>query len=135
MSVPEGQRKEGRFTLLIKAEELARYTIVITANEKVFLPMYQRALTDKINSYAIDIYTKLRTANEIEVHELGDWEERDKLQKQAADCCNNLLALIDIAKRVFHLNSKRVKYWGTMIVEVRNRIRAWNRSDERRYSY
>lgn len=35
MSVPVGEREEGKFSLLIKAESLARYTIEITANEKV----------------------------------------------------------------------------------------------------
>lgn len=33
MSVPAGEREEGKFTLPIKAEYLARYTLTITANE------------------------------------------------------------------------------------------------------
>lgn len=32
-----------------KARDLASYTIQITANEKIFLPQFQRALTDSIN--------------------------------------------------------------------------------------
>lgn len=134
MSVPEGMRKEGKFLLLIKAEELTRYTIVITKNEKVFLPEYQRALTDDLISFAKDIYIKIRTANDILVRTKDDWLERCKLQKEAVRCCNNLLALLDIAYRVFHLNSKRVRYWGAMIVDVRNRTRAWNENDAKRYS-
>ena len=52
MSVPEGARGDGKFSLEIRAEELARYTMQITANEKVFLPEYQRALTDDIITQA-----------------------------------------------------------------------------------
>lgn len=48
MSVPVGEREEGKFSLLIKAESLARYTIEITANEKVFLPEYRKQVTDDI---------------------------------------------------------------------------------------
>ncbi len=31
MAVPEGERGEGKFSLLIHAEELTRYTMIITA--------------------------------------------------------------------------------------------------------
>jgi hypothetical protein len=139
MSVPEGERKDGKFTLLIKAEELARHTMIITTNEKIFLPEYQRALTDDIITQAKDAYIKIRTANDIlvrmgTVYQEEDWQYRRKLQQEAAICCNNLLALIDIAYRLFHLSSKRVKYWGSMAVDVRNRVRAWSQSDASRFS-
>ena len=49
MSVPEGLRGTGRLEVIEKALDLADYTITITANSKIFLPEYQRSLTDDIN--------------------------------------------------------------------------------------
>lgn len=84
MSVPEGERTEGRYSLEVKAEELAKYTIIITANEKVFLPEYRRAITDDIINLAKNAYLKIRAANRIAVrvntvyHE-SDWQDRRRL--------------------------------------------------------
>ena len=40
---------------------------------------------------------------------------------------------MDLAHRIFHLSSKRVKYWGTLTIEVRNRIQGWMDRDAQRY--
>lgn len=40
MSVPEGAREDNKFTLPVKAEELAEHTLRVTKNEKLFLPQY-----------------------------------------------------------------------------------------------
>ena len=64
MSVPAGEREEGKFTLPIKAEYLARYTLTITANEKVFSPEYRRSVTDDIVETAKNIYLNIREAND-----------------------------------------------------------------------
>lgn len=135
MSVPEGLREEGKFALAIKAEALARYTISISANEKVFLPEYQRALTDDIITQAKNAYILIREANDIQVKTQRDWRERDRVQKEAIKCLKRLLCLIDLAFKVFHLSSKRVKYWGGMVIDVRNKTAAWNRSDSSRYTF
>ena len=114
MSVNESERGKGKFDVLIKANGLAVYTIRITKNPKIFLPEYQTALTNDIIHTAKEIFTKAWTANNIRVgDEPRNWLERKKLQQEAARECNNLLALIQIAKPLYHLTSKRVKYWGT----------------------
>lgn len=139
MSVPEGARGEGKFSLEIKAEELASYTMRITANEKVFLPEYQRALTDDIITQAKNAYLFIKEANGIRVDKNSDSyarnkRERRRLQEEAIKCLRRLLPLIDLARRVFHLNLKRVKYWGGMVINIRDRTRNWMESDVRRFS-
>ena len=62
------------------------------------------------------------------------WKERKRLQEEAARDCNNLLALMQIAKTLFHLETRRVKHWGKKTIEVRNRIRDWKDGDSRRYN-
>lgn len=114
MSVNESERGKGKFDVLIKANDLAVYTIRITKNPKIFLPEYQTALTNDIIHTAKEIFTKAWTANNIRVgDEPRNWLERKKLQQEAARECNNLLAFIQMAKPLYHLTSKRVKYWGT----------------------
>lgn len=139
MSVPVGERSEGKFSLAIKAESLVRYTLEITSNENVFLPMYRERLTDEIVMHALGAYMEIRDANDVVVHtgsnkQHSEWMERYQHQKLALQHCRRLLWLIDIAHRVFHLSSKRVKYWGEMTINVRNRVQSWMQRDEERYS-
>ena len=139
MSVPAGEREEGRFTLPMKAEELANYTIRITANEKVFLPEYRKQVTDDIVETAKNIYLNIREANDTSVRvgtifHRKDLMDRNALQRKALRDSRRLLYLIDLAHRIFHLSSKRVAYWGMMVKNVRNRIQGWMDDDLNRYA-
>lgn len=135
MSVPEGQRGKGKFTVPTKANMLSIYTVKICCNKKVFLPEYQHALTDDIIRTAKDIFIHCWTANNIRVGKDEEKrKERRRLQEQAANDCNNLLALMQMAQTLFHLKLKRIKYWGERTIEVRTLIRSWIESDTKRYS-
>lgn len=134
MSVPVNQRGEGKLTVLVKANELAVYTIQICCNQNVFKPEYQSALTNDIISAAKDIFVHAWTANGIHVGDSPERAaERRRLQEQAITDCSTLLALIGIAHKLFHLPGKRVKYWGGLTIEVRRMLRAWRDSDGKRY--
>lgn len=134
MSVPEGLRGNGRLEVIEKALDLADYTITITANSKIFLPEYQRSLTDDINRIALAIYVDAWTANNIKVTNEESYMERRRLQEKAARNCNNLLALMQLAQKVFHLKLKRIKFWGEKTLNVRSLLRAWRESDYKRYA-
>lgn len=133
MSVPEGLRGTGKLKIIEDARFLSKYTITITANQKVFLPEYQRSLTDDINRIALAIFTEAFSANEIKVKCADDYKERRRLQDSAYNNCTELLALVHLAQAVFHLKLKRVQYWGNVIVNVKNLLKAWKESDYRRY--
>lgn len=138
MSVSVGERDEGKFTLAVKVEYLARYTIEITANENVFLPEYRRAVTDDIISTAKNIYLGIREANDVTVRvgtvfHLEDFRERNRLQRKALRDCKRLLYLIDLAHRVFHLSTKRVKYWSQIVKNVKDRVHGWIDDDMKRF--
>ena len=134
MSVPVNQRSHGKLEACVKAHELCCYTLRITSNKKIFIADFQLALTDRINETALNIYSMCWSANNILVNSADDMNRRLDLQEQAAVSCNILLSLMDIAKSIFHLSSKRVKYWGGLTIEARNLIRAWRDSDRKRYS-
>lgn len=133
MSVPEGKRSQSHLEIFVKAKKLAHYTIQICSNEKIFEPKYQNAITNDIIKSAKDIYIKCWTANSIRVVDNETYKLRHRIQKEAHQECNNMLATIQIAGSVFHLKSKRIKYWGEMILEVRNMISKWGKSDNERY--
>ena len=134
MSVPVNQRTHGKLEACVKAHDLCCYTLQITANKKNFTPEFQEALTNRIIEAAIDIHTLCWSANNILVNSTDDLRERTTYQGKAAIRCNILLSLIDIAKRVFHLSTKRATHWAGKTIETRNLIRAWRESDLKRYS-
>ena len=117
MSVPVNQRTHGRLEVCVKAHDLCCYTLQITANKKNFTPEFQQSLTNRIVEAAIDIHTLCWSANNILVNSIDDLRERTMYQEKAAIKCNILLSLIDVAKRIFHLSTKRVTYWADPGVE------------------
>lgn len=138
MSVTVDQREEGKFSLAVKAESLTSYTLEITANENVFVPEYRRGLTDDIVETAKNIYLGIREANDVTVRmgtrfQLKDYTDRNELQREALRNCKRLLYLIDLAHRRFHLSSKRVKYWGKLVKNVKDRIHGWIDDDTERF--
>lgn len=137
MAVPESQRSKSRFEVFIKAQSLCVYTIKICTNQNVFLPQYQNALTNDLIRTSKDIFIDCWTANNIEIRSKNDYDnykERKRLQEKAIRECTNLLAMMQIAQSLFHLKTKRIKYWGEKTVEVKNLIRRWKESDNERFS-
>ena len=128
--VNEGERDKSKFEAVIKAMELADYVLNITDNEKNFKPGY---LTDLIRGTAMKIFLLANHANEIKVEDEDDRAERLRSQKQAIRAANDLLALIQMSRKTFHLTSKRIKYWGGKTVYVRNAIHSWHKGDIKRY--
>ena len=136
MSVPVNQRSHGKLEACSKAYELVTYTLKITKNKKIFTVEYQECLTNHIISAALDIFMMASSANEKLVkseNDLQNYQDRLGLQRAALDRCGDLIRLIYIAKPVFHLTSKRVKYWHGLTKETKNLIKAWNEADEKRF--
>lgn len=133
MSVTEDNRKEGKLKVCVLARKVANHTLVVTANEKIFVPRFQK-LTDELIKTALGISMHCWTANNIRVTCRDDWLERNRLQKLAVRECDELLALIDIARPQFHLRLQKVRHWGLLAVEAKQYIKAWNEKDKARYS-
>lgn len=132
--MPVSKRNENQtLKTLLLAMDLAYYTIRICCNENVFSPKYKNAVTDDLIRLAKDIYINLRTANGIKVETREDLELRTGYQLRAKADCDTLLAELDIAKRVFHLSSRRVVYWAGKTMECREYIMKWRESDVKRF--
>ena len=140
MSVPKDSRTEGNLRAHILARNHALYVIQITQNEKIFDPMYHQAITDDLVRTSKQIFDLLWTANGIKVtsrpgfNDRRDlYHERRGLIEEAIKLCRTMLSGIEIAHKAFHLTTKRVEYWSGLVIEIRNKARAWVDSDYHRY--
>ena len=132
MSVPVPKRKPGELEVNTEARELCVYTLRITGNAKTF-PLDQASFSEEMRRTALQIHTLCWRANNIKV--AGDaqrYYDRLKTQDIAGDLCNDLYAMIEVAKPLYHLSSRRCVYWQNMVVNLRTRIRAWRESDAKR---
>jgi hypothetical protein len=134
MSVPQGQRSESKLEVFVKARELAAYTITICRNEKKFDPTFD-FFTHELTSGALGIARDVWSANNVKVVNEDDLRTRLALQERAARRCNDLLSDMQIAQRVFHLETRRIRHWGGMAADTRNLIRKWRESDASRYRH
>ena len=117
-----------------KALDLALHTVQICNNRKVFLVEYQKEITDDIVKTAKDIYIHAMDGNYVYVSKDNDnWKRRVVCQTDAIACCNRLLALINLARRAFHLRGNKVTYWSKMVLETRALLSAWKESTVAQY--
>lgn len=134
MSVPEPMRHKGRLEVHVKAQYLASYTIKILGNIKVFNPEVDDELIRRIKRCALDIYAKGWSANRIRAETNAiNRAMRYRLQREAWMLCSEMQTYIGVAKQVFHLRHKRMKYWNGLITDVQTLLQAWIESDVRRY--
>lgn len=135
MSVNKGKRKtqKSKLQVLVMTKGLASYTIRICKNQKVFLVECNTAITNDIVHIATMIHVYAWNANNIKVKNAEQANQRRNLQNKAVVLCNNLLPLIQIAQEVFHLKTKRVKFWSKKVIAVREMLKKWRDADRRRY--
>ena len=130
--MPVPNRSEGELEVNTKARALTVYTLKILENEKWF-PKTQQAFISKVQDCVIEIQSLCWEANNIKVGSNAErYKRRIDLQDQAAEKCNRLMMLIETAKPLFHLESKRVRYWIKNTKELRNYIRGWHDKDVER---
>ena len=134
MSVPEPIRHKGRLEVHVKAQFLAYYTSKILGNKNAFDPEIDERLIARMKTCSEDIYIRAWQANKIraETNRI-DRITRYNLQGEAILLCDELHACIGIAKPVFHLRTRKVKYWSGLITEVRKLLQSWKESDVKRY--
>lgn len=117
-----------------KALDLALHTIKICDNDNVFDPKYRASLTNDIIECAKQIYLDVWIGNNIYVKQgNGRWKNREKYQLEAIAKCNELIGLINLARRLFHLKGKKVRYWTQMTIDTSAMIRKWHEANAKQY--
>jgi len=133
LAVPEGKRTESKLAVQTKAVEMANYTITICSNENNFPKRYRWCLTNKIVDTAIEIMNDINTANSIYVSTKNDYELRREFQTKALAYTARLLGLMELAYVRFNIEDKRIRYWTQLVVDTRELIKKWKKSDSNRY--
>ena len=134
MTVPVGKRGENILEVWLKAVELAKYTMEITANTKSFPGRY-RPMVERINAAAIEAAGDLWKANKVFVGQGCDpraREDRRFLQNRAINHLDDLLFLIDLSGKLLHRDGKKSAYWAGMAVKVKQLAAKWRDSDRSR---
>lgn len=135
MSVQVGKRTQGDLTVIVKAKEMAIYTIRITNNEKNFPRRYRLSIVNKMQDKAFEIVTCLIEANEIYPRTKEELQVRRMKQRQAMAYCRSLMTMIDISKELFAIESDKVAFWARGIFEVRTLTAAWLKKDQEKFNF
>ena len=132
MSVRVSDRNTGVLEVNTKARELTVYTLKVLSNEKWF-PASQSVYIQKMQDCVLEIQALCWEANNIKVNDIQRrYDRRLELQEQAVSKCDRMQMLIETAKPLFHLDTKRVTFWIDQTKELRSMINAWNTSDIKR---
>lgn len=132
-NIPDTPQNRGLYACDF-ARKLAIHTIKICKNKNIFLEEYDDSVTSKIVGISIDIFTHAWGANTIKVDKSPErWRNRKNLQELSINECNRLIGMIQIAKPLFHLKSKKVKYWIELASKARNYLQKWKEADVNRY--
>jgi hypothetical protein len=133
LAVPEGKRTKSKLEVQTKAIELLNYTTSICSNEKIFPKRHRWDISGRIVESAWMIHDDINTANSIFVSAKIDYEMRREHQIRALAYTARLLGQIDFAYVKFHIESRRIKYWTQLVVDERELLKRWKKSDSNRY--
>ena len=138
MAINVGQRhvkdtpRNNMLYALDKARDLSVHTMKICSNKNIFTEEYSY-ITQKVVDTSLNIYMDAKRANDIKVISNGDAMRRLSLQDAAVSECDELFALIELSKRLFHLKSKKVNYWIALTEETKHLLIKWKEADYKRY--
>ena len=132
MSVPAPKRGVGELDVNTKALQMTVHTFRNLQNEKYF-PKDQEVFINEMRQCALDIQRLCWMANNIKVDDIQSrYERRLDLQDRAAEKCNDMVMLIETAKKLFHLTWRKTAYWIKQYTALRSQIVAWHNSDVKR---
>ena len=140
MAVNVGQRnvpdtlKNRSLNAITATMNLALHTIKICKNKKIFTIQYQEALTDDIIKCAKDIYVSAWNAEQLPVDDnIELLDDRLSLQQTSFLKIREMLALINLARRLFHLRGRKAEYWINLTMDSQNAIYLWHEATVEHY--
>ena len=133
MSVRKGERTEGNLQVLNISLELAKYTLRICSNEKVFPKKQRWIMTQKMVNECLEVLCCVRRANSVFVKTAEDFSYRRAQQVLARAHLSAFTTLADLSYNAFSIESHRVEHWSKLIAETDDKLTAWMKSDLTRY--
>ena len=133
----KGDWKETTLQVVIDARKLYCHSVKIMGNEKVFKPSndFRDVTLIKISDTLLDVYVKCFDANRINAVKNPELAKtRLFMQQMAIVGCRRLLALFELAKPQFHIESRKFWNWMRMLVDFGKKLDAWHKSDMKRFN-
>ena len=132
MTVLKRLRNESSMSVILRARELAVYTMQVCGNEKRFPKRYRWCITAKVVEEAKEILRKLTFANSMRVDVPEEGQQRRMMQAKAMAHSFCLLTEINIAFDFLGLPEREVRHWTGLVMEVQRLLKAWQKSDAAR---
>ena len=126
--------KNNEFLLLVKAKDLAQYTIKITDNPKRFPKKFRFTFVNRMQDMVLDIYELINTANELNTNDKHALTERLRLQNQAITKCKTMLFLIDLCleNESIGIDCRQAEVWSRHVTNVKNMAINWHARDKKK---
>ncbi|MBE5867962.1 MAG: four helix bundle protein [Lachnospiraceae bacterium] len=121
---------ETELNVIIKAKELAEYTLRVTSNCNRYPKKYRFSLVDKMQNKSLEIYEYLHEANRTDLRAFG--RERSELQTKAITHCDELLFYIELSMKLNIIDVKSMEYWSKMVTDIKHMAIAWRSKDKER---
>ena len=144
MAIPKSKRTTTPLSVLVEADTLACYTILICTDEKRFPKRYRWCLTKQIIESAVQTKMHIAKANSVYVNDAESAKLRRTYQQEAIADIASLSATMDTAFRLFsglrHIDvaenpKKRINIatWTSQLGKVKSLLLAWKKSDSEKY--
>lgn len=113
---------------------LCLHVLHITSNAKVFTDEHSD-VTGRIRELATGIYLCAFCANKINANNNPKkWAERCADQESAYKGIVEMLGLIPLARKLFHLRKGKSEFWTKLTKEAMDLVKAWHEGDLERFS-
>lgn len=144
MAIPKSKRTTTPLSVLVEADTLACYTILICTDERRFPKRYRWCLTQQIIDAAVRAKMHIANANSVYVNDHESAILRRTYQQKAIADVAALSAAMDTAFKLFsglrHIDTtgkpkKRINIatWTAQLDKVKSLLLAWKKSDTEKY--
>lgn len=132
MSVRKNERKESKMDVQTKAIDLSVYTIDNALKEKIIPKRDRWALGSRVVDTALELVTRIDTANSLRLDNNEEAGQRHMEQKLALAATYKLMTLVYIIRRLTHFDESVHKHWTELVKELQELLRGWIDSDRKR---
>lgn len=144
MAIPKSKRTTTPLSVLVEADTLTCYTILICTDEKRFPKRYRWCLTKQIIESAVQAKMHIAKANAVYVNDAESAKLRRTYQQEAVADIAALSATMDTAFRLFsglrHIDTAEkpkkcinIATWTAQLDKVKSLLLAWKKSDTEKY--
>ena len=111
---------ETELKVILKAKDLAEYTLRVTSNCNRYPKKYRFSLVDKMQNKALEIYEYLYEANRTDLKNFK--KERSELQTKAITHYDELLFYIELSMKLNIISMESMEYWSKMVSDIKHML-------------